>query len=246
MVNKTTLQFAFAELKLTNGKIVTMPFSYPETVWIGETMTHMSDQFARAMQTSLVEKGEYLEVLKITTAAEFQQKTVEVDMATEKQKKLEQHHFHSFDYFYWSLTHNQTSQNNQNNQNNQNKQNGYLALIPVLGIEVYSYLEEDLAEKIAAAIKLEFVRKKRLKDIHRIIEVQWFDQAVADIITVDVVFYTPLELEQLNRQKKRHVLNDVANKIVLQHAHLSGLKTELSQLKQTLTGEVSPIIRTTC
>ncbi|BDS12653.1 AAA family ATPase [Aureispira anguillae] len=219
-MQKIKLPFHIVQLQIENNPdIITTPILDNQVLWVNIPAPMMAGKFGDSYQDKLLDKGEYYTLLDYYVQGDFEQKKVSVQFKAGKSqiafKELEV----SFDYFL------------------QTHQQGYWAVVPALGVEAFTLEEDEIEAAVQEAIRLDFMRNKRLNLLQDVISTLWFDKATLSTQTLDLRTYTPSEIASLQEAKKKELLPKVAQQVSIHQQTLFGYQKELHQLADTLKGK---------
>ena len=177
----------------------------------------MAEALVQAWDKTWMEQGEYLEVLRTLAPEQGWQAQCTVEVVANKDGF--RYPAHSRDFPLWCY---------------QTAPDLILGFIPTLGLEASAATLEQLQSVMADNVRLEFVRKGRLKDASRLVETAWFQEFTWKQTPVKLNFYTPAELEGLGQQKDKPLLQQVAEKLYPALDEPIDLEQELEQLANSL------------
>jgi len=219
-MQKIKLPFHIVQLKMDNNPdIICTPVLDNGVLWVNIPAPMMAGKFANSYQDKLLDKGEYFSLLDYYIQGSFEQKTVQVDFKAGKRQIAFRNLEVDFDYFI------------------QSTERGYWAIVPALGVEAFTTEEEEIEEAIREAIRLDFMRNKRLNLLQDVISTLWFKEAslVSDVL--DFRTYTPSEIANIQEEKKKELLPKVAQKVSIDKQVLFGYQKELDQLTDIIKGK---------
>ncbi len=217
MAFQTEIDLYTVSMHLGDSELV-YPFLNPKVTRIDESPAFLADKLANAVQADLLNEGKYYDIFKfILERDDFLYAKISVPFKLGEKKNLTSIEI-ELNYIY------------------QQRKDSIWAAIPALGIEVFSEDTDGLEANLEHAIRSEFSRNKRLKNLRDLISVLWFKDPKVHKKTVSLFFKTPKELKQKNKDEQGALLGKAAKAISSGKKELYGRMTELEQLKRILIG----------
>ena len=224
MANHFPLPIWTVRLTFSEEISLVSPLLIPETQTANESPGSVAKALINCLEESHLKLGDYLEILVHAPNLSLRSSQLTVFLKAPRKHPLYPDLEIAFDYFYTQLP-------------NQH----YLGFIPVLGIEGYAEIQEELVTALQNAVELEFSRKKRLMDVRHLITTQWYKKAEAKKHVIETRFHNLSELVNLHqRNNERQWLPKIAQSLKrLQHSLCFGRDQELEQMLRALTGKYS-------
>jgi ATP-dependent Clp protease ATP-binding subunit ClpA len=219
MSHLLSIPFYGFKLKFVSGGHIATPMMHQQMVFPDRTINQLSAYFRKAFQTKVLDKGAYASILDQYTDGDFLHGEIEVEFTASKDKMSYPDFTLEFKYFY------------------KRNERGFWAIVPVIGVEVFIDNDNDFDQVLSDTIRLEFIRKNRLRNVQSIVETMWYDNTELLQQEISLKFYTPAELARLNEEKKQEILPLVAQKIHITDQVLFGMKSELDQAARGLKGK---------
>ena len=113
-----------------------------------------------------------------------------------------------------------------------------MGIDPALGVEVFAIEESALEKALREAVRLEFARHRRLRDVHQIVSAIWYDTTELLRHDVDLQFHTPRELEQIQERKRESLLPKIAQPLHIQKRVVYEYKEQLDQLVRAVKNKL--------
>jgi ATP-dependent Clp protease ATP-binding subunit ClpA len=220
MAESISFELWAVELAFAGGGKLVSPLLSPEVVWAAETPDALLRKVAAGLQKKFADDGCYVELLQHTPALQLEHKLIAMPLPRAKKQPLYPELTLPFTMLYSPLA-----------------AGGFLAFVPVLGIEAHGDTIEDMERAAVAAVKLEFARRKRYHEVQQIIATQWFGKIEAQPVTVSLDFYTLYELKELSRRQHKKWLPKVATPLYQREQVVYGRDKELSELSRALMGK---------
>lgn len=218
-MQKIKLPFHIVQLQMENNPdIITTPVLDNGVLWVNIPAPMMAGKFGDSYQDKLLDKGEYYTLLDYYIQGDFEQKKVNVSFKASKSQIAFRNLEVTFDYFV--QTHNQ----------------GFWSIVPALGVEAFTTEITEIEGVVQEAIRLDFMRKKRLNLLQDVISTLWFEKSTLHTEQLDLRTYTPSEIASLQEEKKKELLPKVAQKVSIDSPSLFGYQKELTQLADIVTG----------
>lgn len=221
MAHVLTIPFYGFKLNLSSGGNIFTPMMHQQLVFPEQTIRQMANRFRNAFQDKVLDKGDYATILNQYTEGDFFHGEIDVEFAAAKDRIS----FPTFELifkFFFKQT-----------------ERGVWVTVPAVGVEIFIDNDEDFEDNLRGAIRLEFIRKKRLKSVQEIVETIWFDSIELLQQEINLKFHTPAELGKLAEEKKQEILPLVAQKIEVPRQVLYGMDKELESLIRSQKGKYS-------
>lgn len=219
-MQKIKLPFHIVQLKMENNPdVITTPVLDNGVLWVNVSAAMMAGKFANSYQDKKLDKGEYFSLLDYYIQGDFEQHQTTVAFKANKHQISFRDLEVQFDYFV------------------QPNERGHWAVIPALGVEAFTTEQDTLEEAVQEAIRMDFMRNKRLHLLQDVISTIWFNEASLATEVLDFRTYTPSEIANLQEEKKKELLPKVAQKVEINHTVLFGYKKELTQLVDIVKGK---------
>lgn len=219
MAHVLTIPFYGFKLKFASGGHIAVPMMHHQLVFPNKTIHQMASQFRTAFQSKVLDKGDYPHILDQYTDGDFFHGETDVSFVASKDRISYPDFDLEFKYFFKKI------------------ERGYWVVVPVIGVEVFIDNDHDFQQILADTIRLEFIRRGRLKNVQDLVETIWYESADLLQQEINLKFHTPSELEKLQESKKQEILPLVAQKIVVPKKILFGMQKELDQILRGLRGK---------
>lgn len=206
---------------MNTGEELAFPLSDPDAFHFGVTPTALADKFKTRFQEKLLNKGKHLPLLDQLAKGEFLAKKLTVPFQKAKDKISFPDFELEFDCLY------------------QQQGESLWGMVPALGLETLAADEADLEKQLIEVIRIEFSSKKRLQSVFHIVSASWFEGAEVVQTTVDLEAWSPAELIDIQKNKKRELLPKVAEKMVVAAPVAFGREEELGLMERVLKGRYS-------
>ncbi len=221
MAHVLTIPFYGFKLKYASGGNIFTPMMHHELVFSDTNISQMASYFGKAFQTKVIDKGEYNAIINQFVEGEFFHGEVEVPFKASKDRISYPDFELDFKYFF------------------KKTDKGIWAVVPVLGVEVFSEIPEEIEKTIIEAIRLEFIRKKRLNNVQSIVETIWYESVELLQAETNLNFHTLSELNKLHETQAKEILPVVAQSLEVNRRTLFGMESEFDQLVRALKGQFS-------
>lgn len=212
------IPYPVVRLNFFNNRIV-VPLTEHTVIRIDQSENRLAKAFQKAFQKTRLDKGIYSAILDNFNAGTYTKSQVSIEFVGAKDGYSYPDFELTFDCFY------------------EETEKGFWAVVPALGLESFTEKFDDLNKTITAAIKLEFVRKRRLNMVQQIISAIWYDVMEIETPEIALKFHTPSELSTLNEKRQEEILPKVAEQIYINQPVTFGRKTELEQLARAVRGK---------
>ncbi len=219
MAQIITIPFFGFKLKFTSGGNLFTPMMYQELVFADSTIRKMASGFRNVFQSKVIDKGGYNEIINQFVEGSFFHGTVAVPFKASKDGISYPDFELEYKYFFHKT------------------EKGIWAIVPVLGVEVYSDTDTELEKTLIDTIRLEFVRKKRLASVQNIVETIWYDTVELLQDDINLKYHTLSELEKLQEKKAEEILPKVAKSLSVSRRVLFGMEKEFDRLIRAMKGK---------
>jgi hypothetical protein len=202
------------------GEVIVTPLAWPEMAWLNNGAATMARRMARAVQAQLIDKGRYLEALRLATPGPLERREIDVDLPAGTDPLLQPARRCRHIAF---LTAGELDA-------------AGLAIVPALGVVALAETRV-LPEAIAEAIVQEHRRTGRLADVRRQVAASWHEQHVElKLLPLDIVFHGAQELRRLQEERSEPLLETVAEPMNPGPRGATGLGEVLATLKRAAEG----------
>ena len=221
MAHKITLPFSAIKLHFQSGGKLVTPLFESQSIFVNEAVYQLAGRYAQRFQDKILNKGAYTRILKSFPGGEFYSGSVLVPFKAAKNSEAYPDFELSFDYYY------------------RHTEKGFWAIVPTLGVECYVNNEEDFDERLISTIRMDFIRKKRLNAVQKIVSTIWFDRIEMQSQEVELSVPTLTELNTNTHISKKKYLPKVAKRLSIDRREVYGRKTEMDLLARAVKGKYS-------
>ncbi len=221
MPQTLTIPFHSFKLHLPDGGSIIFPLADANALHLKKSAGQLSQKYRDKFQKKLLDLGKYARVLDELQHGEFIQKTFQMEFPAAKDGMSYPAFELEFDYFFQEFN------------------EKFWAVIPALGLETMADKEEELEERLREVVKVDFTSKKRLSHVQLIISAIWFDAISIEKTEMDLTFYSPTELVDLQKEQKRQLLPKVADKLIIKNKVAYGREEELTHLERIVASNFS-------
>ena len=186
------IPFHAFKLKFHGGNQLVLPLRDLNALRLGTSLALLAGKYAEKFQKTFVDQSDYLALVREADFAEYTK--AEISLEFEKAKDRISYPNFSLDFlYYWKET-----------------TNGFWAVVPALGIEAMATEFENLENQLEEAIRLSFIRNKRLKAVEKIAATIWFQEI--ELLKTDIRFkvYTLSEQNDIEDLKEVNWLSRLA------------------------------------
>ncbi len=217
---KITIPYNAVQLQFFDNQVL-VPLSEHSIIRIDSSMERLVRQFENAIQSQILNRGFYNVLLELLEggAVVIEKASITVDFPAAKDRFSYPKFDLVFDYFY------------------KKTEKGIWAILPTLGLECFSEVEEQLEKNIKDSIKLEFARKRKLNAVQHILTSIWLQVVDLQKDILNFTAYTPPELLILEEKEKEKILPKVAQKLDFKKQITFGRVAELNLLANALKGK---------
>ena len=214
------LNIPIVEVQLDNDpvSVICFPLVDKEVAQTGAAAWRIAQDFNQAFQKNIMDKGYYQRLLDYQMPDDFELKEIELHFNNESfKKKID---FRPFSIRLQYLL--------------RKEEAGYWCLLPTLGIETFTEHEDQIEESVRTVILLDFARNKRFDFVQSVISTIWYEKFELNYHINNLQSYTLTELERLNEQKKKQILENAAKALSIETQQLFGYKKYLKQFGEAL------------
>lgn len=219
---RTSVSYCIATLHLHNSKnTISVPLHEPQMMQPNTPAYLLAGVFANKFQENVLDKGNNKALLNYIGEYELESRKTQVLFKSEKREKnplFKELHL-EFDYGVQATA------------------TGWWAVVPALGIEAFAAQEADLEKAVQEAVRLDFLRYRRLQLMQLVVSTQWYEALSWQNERVDLNNHTPAELERLETEKNKQLLPLVSQEIRPERRVLYGYEAELKQVAEALRGK---------
>ena len=224
MPQTLTFPFQAFKLHLKGGDTITFPLSDANALHLKKPVAELARKYSDRFQKKLLDKGTYLNILNEVREGEFHKKSIKVPFPAAKDGISYPKFELEFDYY------------------SQQKEDHLWGLIPALGLESMAMDEAALEERLVEVVKVDFTARKRLTAVQLIIGAMWFEATEGALSQTSFTFYTPSELLDLQKEKKKEWLPKTAARLTVKEPVAYGRETELEHMGRIMASSFSKSI----
>ncbi|HMQ45854.1 MAG TPA: AAA family ATPase [Saprospiraceae bacterium] len=219
MAVKTSIPFYLFRLHLYAQHQLTIPMSDIGALRIGHSAQSIAEAWRDAFQQKVLNRGHFGLLLQHQHDPNFLKTSVEVHFSASS----DGYSFPAFDLEFDAYYTQQSK--------------GYWGMIPVLGLECFGEDLDKLRSKLVEAVRLDFLRKKRLLAVQDIVSCIWYKKV--ELLQKEVSLIAPglKELERLREQPEKKILPLAARLLEVKEQQAFYLDKELEQIVKLLKGK---------
>lgn len=207
-------------MQIHEGMRVFFPMLYPQVTWIQSTPRRLAMKFVEDFQKHHLERGDYLEFLKVVPPLQVETNELTITLSSTKNRLLFPELSLRFHYCYTQLP-----------------DQRWLGVVPTLGVEACAETQEQLTERLKSTIRLEWARRKRLQSLSTLVPLLWWDNIELESYEQEFAFFSLAELKELETQRKKRMLPEIAQQLVCSTQTSFGLQEPLEQLVRVSKGQ---------
>ncbi|MEZ4959690.1 MAG: AAA family ATPase [Saprospiraceae bacterium] len=216
MPHPVKIPFYSITIQLANNGPVTIPLTDMASLHVDKSPEDLAIKFQERFQKNQIDQGKYTRVLDLLKKGSFTQKKLVVPFPPAKDGISYPAFSIHFDCFL------------------QHTEKGYWGVLPALGLEALAADEKELGLRLQEVVRVEFTTKKRMQAVQQILSASWFEGAAISSREIQLDFYSPAELTELKKEKKRLLLPQVAEKLVVKKKVAYGREEELAYMERIL------------
>lgn len=205
-----------AQLKFSSGGSYQFVLNDAEALQFNETVENTAIRYAKNFQKERLNKGRYGAMINEIQKGEFIKKNLTVSFLAAKDRIS--HPEFSLEFTYFTRAHGK----------------GFLSFIPALGIQSFSNKEEEVEKRAEESVRLEFSRENRLQYIQNVVEATWHGETEIIKQEISLTIPTLSEVEELNLEKAKRLLPEVAKKLEIKEQVLFGGVAWIKQFSNIL------------
>ena len=210
---------AFFELTTVSGEVIVTPLAYPEMVWLNSSAATMARRMAQAVQAQLIDKGRYLEAVRLATPGPLERREIDVDLPAGPDPLLQPARRLRHVAF---LTTGEPDA-------------AGVAIVPALGVVALA-ATRALPAALAEAVVQEHRRTGRVADVRRQVSAGWHEQVALKQLPLDIMFHGAEALRRLQEERSEPLLETVAEPMNPGPRGATGLGDVLATLKRAAEG----------
>ena len=220
MAFELTIPFYAFRLHLQTGGSLLATLNDREVLRIKAKLPVLAGQYAEALQRKVLNKGQIGELLNEYQQGNFIPAKIRVRFPAAKDNFTYPAFELEFMYYFNQLQPGE----------------GIWAIIPSLDLETYAAVPEQLEEKVAEAIQLDFARHRRLQAVQNIVSAIWYDLIELKQHPITLQVPNPKELEKMSSDQQDRILPKAATALKITQPSCYGRSAELDRLAKVLTG----------
>lgn len=223
MAYTISIPFQAARLRFITGDTLWMPVLDKNAVRVNASLEELAKQYADSFQREALNHGRFFPALQESQSGPLERHTFSVSFEASTDRFT--HPAFELDFFYILR---------------RQDKGGFWGMAPVPGVEAFAITREELERTLAELTRLEFSREERLRRLHGMVSLLWFDTLEILDTHIRVQFPTLKELEQGPIQKKDEGLQRFGTFPKITRASAYHMEEEVQRLARTLK---SPYIR---
>jgi len=218
MPYQTTIPFPSFRLHFQEQLQLLSPLRDQDTLRPQHQLTAMLAKYQEALQKELWDEANLTEILDDALSLPFHSGQFSLQFEAEEEALYHPGFSLEFDYYY------------------QERRQGFWAIVPLLGVEAYAKRQELLEERLQAAARIDFARRRRLENVRGIISAIWYELRGIQEEKITLQVPEPGEEEGMQEQEDKGVtwLRKVANPLTLQEPQAYYLEDQLRELDRAL------------
>ncbi len=214
-----TIPFYAFQLHFSSGGKILTPLTDPGAYRMGQPLHLVAGQYAELLQRKVLNTGDLRSLLDEYRRGDFLAGEVEVVFPAARDGIRFPDFALSFDFFFTE------------------QPNGFWGIVPALGLEGFGKNEQQLLERLEEAVRLDFIRQRRLQSVQDIVSAIWFSGVELNRTEIGLKTPSPRELEAREQSEQEKLLPKVARPLRLTQRVAYGRQKELSQFARALRSE---------
>ena len=214
--------FWSTRLTLAGGvKLLTAP-RHPEIAWLDAAPESLASVFSRASDKRWSREGSFLPWLDVAPALSLQAESLEMSLVPPKDSPLPSPLQLRFDVAL-----------------GEGAGGMWVGFVPALGVGASGKDAAGVRDNLRAAIRLEFLRRDRLKDAHDVLSAQWFTEVSLVRSDAEASFYTFSELRAFREAEREERLPKVATRLSPHRRRVFEVDAPLAELVRAVSSPYS-------
>ncbi|MCB0640378.1 MAG: AAA family ATPase, partial [Phaeodactylibacter sp.] len=207
--------YAFT-LRFQSGGQLIFPMLDPTAWHYQYPLESLAERYRTALQEKVLNQGNYLELLEEYQQGPFLRATLKVPFEEDPRGNRYPAFELEFDYFY------------------QDEPDKCWGIVPVLGVESFSFDLPSLQDQLVRAVRLDFTRNRRLHQLKGLVEALWLEVNDLRQVPIKVKTFSPQELENSDVTDQVQLLDKAAVRMQVQKSVAYFREKELQQLINAL------------
>jgi ATP-dependent Clp protease ATP-binding subunit ClpA len=207
------------ELLSLSGHSITMPLGFTDTFQVGMSAEDTAHYFRLAVQNGLLEKGRYLDFVRLLPSRDYQIDTFSIEVIADPKGELFPPQLIEFDFVYWK------------------NEAVHLGLVPVVGVGGSGAGLEQLVEQLKEAVLLYLFKQGLTRSLRDVIALRWYEKVMIKQIEIETLFYTPNELESFKVDQGEPLVPKTAQRMNTPALPAFGMDRQVVELYKNLQGE---------
>jgi ATP-dependent Clp protease ATP-binding subunit ClpA len=207
------------ELTALSGHRVTMPLGFTDTFQVGMSAEDTANHFRAAVQKRLLQEGRYLDFVQLLQSHDYQIDTFSIEVVADPKGELFPTQLIDFDFVYWKT------------------EAVFLGLVPVVGVGGSGSTLEQLVEQLKESVLLYLFKQGVTRSLREIIALQWYEKVSVKQINIEILFYTPNELESFKADQGEPLVPKTARRMNTPALPALGMERQVEELYKNLQGE---------
>ncbi len=211
-----TIPFYAMKLKFNDDIDLSSPILDRDALRINKAVHILAGKYANEFQQKMLNPGKVHKLFEENQPDLYEKDKLTISFKASKDKISYPDFELQFDYFYKETI------------------NGFWGFVPAVGVESVGADESDLVENLNEAIRLEFVRNRRLSQVNKIVAVIWWESVELVKTEMHLSVPTPREIEDMNNNFQELFLTKVASRLIVTEEGVFGREKEMEQFERAI------------
>jgi len=211
-----SVPFFAMKLKFNDEIELSSPILDRDALRINTAIHLLAGKYANEFQRKILNAGNLHKLFEENHPVSYEKESITISFKASKDKISYPDFELDFDYFFKKTA------------------EGLWGFVPAVGVESVGSNITELIENLEEAVRLEFVRNRRMSQVNKIVSVIWWKsvELVAAIMLLDTP--TPREIENMDGQSQELLLPKVATRLNIMNEDVFGREKEIEQFERAI------------
>lgn len=211
-----TIPFYAMKLKFNNEIELSSPILDRDALRFNKSIHILAGKYANEFQQKILNTGKVHKLFEESHPDSYDKDVLTISFQASKDKISYPDFELQFDFFYKENT------------------NGFWGFVPTVSVESVGIYLSDLKENLIEAVRLEFVRNRRMSQVSKIVSVIWWESVELVKTELFLSAPNPREIENLDNTYQELFLTKVASRLIVSEEEVFGREKEMAQIERAI------------
>ena len=207
-----TIPFFSVKLHFKGGSTLIKPLLDGKKMTINESTFKLSKEFREVFQHKILNEGDYISLMEQYSSGDHYKSEFLLQFKKAADGVSHPAFALELEYYYKDVEH------------------GTWAIVPALGTEAFAEEEDDIEDCLRAAIKLQFLKKRKMPMLQEVVSVLWYEALEMIQHDINLSFHSLKELDNISDEKEEKLVSKIATRLTSGARVVYGREKELDLL----------------